>query len=104
MYSRELCTSEASLRMMPRRHLLPDLSVTIFSSSGVRLLGVSLTKKNDEKKQPLALVGGARCLKNVRPRRQIKRLRLGYLDRLGVAGATRGPEGPPWEPKTPRQD
>jgi hypothetical protein len=53
MYSRELCTSEASLRMMPRRHLLPDLSVTIFSSSGVRLLGVSLTTKKITKKNNL---------------------------------------------------
>ena len=80
---------------MQRRRLLGD---TCWSS--VRLLSVSLKK---EKKT----FGAGRWNKvstNVRPRRKIKRLRLGYLDRLGVAGATRGPEGPPWEPKTPRQD
>ena len=90
--------------MMPTRHLLPDLSVAIFSSSGVRLLGVSLTKKNNDKKKSFGAGWWGEVSKNVRPRRKIKRLRLGYLDRLGVAGATRGPEGPPWEPKTPRQD
>jgi hypothetical protein len=89
------------MRMMPARHLLPDLSVTCTSSSGVRLLGVSPT---NEQKKNIRAGWWSKVSNNVRPRRKIKRLRLGYLDRLEVAGATRGPEGPPWEPKTPRQD
>jgi hypothetical protein len=100
MYSRELCTSKASVRMMPSRHLLPDLSVTISYSSGDRLLSVSLTTQN-----PLSLVGWwSTVSKCVGQGRKLKRLRLGYLDRMEVAEATRGPERPPWEPKTPRQD
>ncbi len=80
--------------MMQRRHMLDDSC-----SSGVRLLSVSLTGKKN-----FGAGRWSKVSKNVRPRRKIKRLLLGYLDRLGVAGATRGPEGPPWEPKTPRQD
>ena len=95
MYSRELCTSKASVRMMPSRHLLPDLSVTISCSSGVRLRSVTVTKKN-----PLALVGGARFRNAFDQGRDTKRLRLAYLDRLGVDGATPSPERLPWEPRT----
>jgi hypothetical protein len=84
--------------MSPSRPELHDLTVTICSSLVVRLQSVFLMAKTR-----LALLVGARFRKTFH-QSQNERLRLGYLDCLGVAGATRGPEGPPWEPKTPRQD
>ena len=86
--------------MKSSRHLLHDLTETISSSSVVRLLTVSLMDKN----RLALIVGAARFRKTCHQSRKNKRLRLVYLDGLEVAGATRGPEGPPWEPKTPRQD
>jgi hypothetical protein len=66
------------------------------ASSDVRQLSTFLMAKIR-----LALLVEARFRKPFHQRRQKKRRRLGYLDCLEVAGATRGPEKPPWEPKTP---
>jgi hypothetical protein len=69
------------------------------SSSVVRLLTVSLKTKNR-----LALFVGERFRRTFHQSCKNTLQRLGYLGGLEVAGATRGSEGPTWEPKTPRQD